>query len=57
MGTVAASVEPRGFAFGEKVATPDFVFDLYRRRGFLLTRLATSQSGCNEFVFRRDEPR
>jgi 2-polyprenyl-3-methyl-5-hydroxy-6-metoxy-1,4-benzoquinol methylase len=38
-----------------EVARPDTIFDFYRARGFALTRLVTDRgSGCNEFVFVRD---
>jgi SAM-dependent methyltransferase len=38
-----------------EVAKPEHVFDLYRARGFELTRLSTSAGGlgCNQFVFHR----
>jgi 2-polyprenyl-3-methyl-5-hydroxy-6-metoxy-1,4-benzoquinol methylase len=40
-----------GYPF--EVAKPEQIFDLYRRRGFLLTKLYTDRGnlGCNEFVF------
>jgi 2-polyprenyl-6-hydroxyphenyl methylase/3-demethylubiquinone-9 3-methyltransferase len=42
-----------GYPF--EVATPDQIFDFYRERGFIMTRLKTDRgSGCNEFVFRRE---
>lgn len=36
-----------------EVATPEAVFDFYRSRGFVLTKLKTCSGGlgCNEFVF------
>jgi 2-polyprenyl-3-methyl-5-hydroxy-6-metoxy-1,4-benzoquinol methylase len=41
-----------GYPF--EVAKPGEVFDFYRDRSFVLTRLNTTNSlGCNEFVFRR----
>jgi 2-polyprenyl-6-hydroxyphenyl methylase/3-demethylubiquinone-9 3-methyltransferase len=38
-----------------EVCKPEQVFDFYRRRGFLMTRMTTSGGGlgCNQFVFRR----
>lgn len=43
-----------GYPF--EVATPDDLFDFYRKRGFLLSRLLTVRGGrgCNQLVFRRD---
>ena len=42
-----------GYPF--EVAKPEEVFDFYRDRGFVLSRLKTTNSlGCNEFVFRRN---
>ena len=40
-----------GYPF--EVATPEQIFDFYRQRGFLLTRLRTDTGslGCNQFVF------
>jgi 2-polyprenyl-3-methyl-5-hydroxy-6-metoxy-1,4-benzoquinol methylase len=42
-----------GYPF--EVARPEEVFDFFRERGFLLTRLRTCGGGlgCNEFVFKR----
>ncbi len=41
-----------GYPF--EVATPGYVFDFYRERGFELERLVTRTGlGCNEYVFRR----
>jgi 2-polyprenyl-6-hydroxyphenyl methylase/3-demethylubiquinone-9 3-methyltransferase len=42
-----------GYPF--EVSTPEQVFDFYRARGFLLTRLHTcgGSLGCNEFVFQK----
>lgn len=42
-----------GYPF--EVAKPEQIFDFYRDRGFVLTRLRTEGGdlGCNEFVFRR----
>jgi len=42
-----------GYPF--EVAKPEQIFDFFRARGFLLTRLKTcgGSLGCNEFVFRR----
>jgi 2-polyprenyl-3-methyl-5-hydroxy-6-metoxy-1,4-benzoquinol methylase len=41
-----------GYPF--EVATPDQIFEFYRRRGFTMTRLSTVVGGfgCNQFVFR-----
>lgn len=41
-----------------EVAKPEVIFDFYRQRGFMLTRLKTcgGRQGCNEFVFRRLTP-
>jgi 2-polyprenyl-3-methyl-5-hydroxy-6-metoxy-1,4-benzoquinol methylase len=37
-----------------EVARPEVVFDFFRRRGFVLKRLATDRgAGCNEFVFEK----
>ena len=38
-----------------EVATPEEIFDFYRRRGFTLTKLKCGKVGlgCNEFVFER----
>ncbi len=39
-----------------EVAKPDEVFDFYRKRGFVLDRLVTSEgSGCNQFVFTKEK--
>lgn len=38
-----------GYPF--EVARPDFVFDFFKQRGFLLQRLVVRESGCNEYVF------
>lgn len=42
-----------------EVATPEEIFDFYRARGFILTKLKCSdlnyKLGCNEFVFERVE--
>jgi 2-polyprenyl-6-hydroxyphenyl methylase/3-demethylubiquinone-9 3-methyltransferase len=42
-----------GYPF--EVATPEQIFDFYRERGFLLTRLHTCGGGlgCNQFVFEK----
>ncbi len=42
-----------GYPF--EVAKPEQIFNFYRERGFVLTRLLTCRgtSGCNEFVFER----
>lgn len=41
-----------GYPF--EVAKPEEVFDFYRDRGFVLSRLRTTNTlGCNEFVFQR----
>jgi 2-polyprenyl-6-hydroxyphenyl methylase/3-demethylubiquinone-9 3-methyltransferase len=42
-----------GYPF--EVATPEKIFDFYRERGFVLTRLRTcgGSLGCNEFVFQK----
>ena len=42
-----------GYPF--EVATPGQIFDFYRERGFLLTKLRTcgGSLGCNEFVFEK----
>ena len=41
-----------------EVAKPEEIFDFYRKRGFVLEQLRTTQRwGCNEFVFRRDADR
>jgi 2-polyprenyl-3-methyl-5-hydroxy-6-metoxy-1,4-benzoquinol methylase len=42
-----------GYPF--EVATPERIFDFYKRRGFLLVRLVTKGGslGCNEYVFNR----
>jgi 2-polyprenyl-6-hydroxyphenyl methylase/3-demethylubiquinone-9 3-methyltransferase len=42
-----------GYPF--EVATPEQIFDFYRERGFLLTKLHTcgGSLGCNEFVFEK----
>jgi 2-polyprenyl-6-hydroxyphenyl methylase/3-demethylubiquinone-9 3-methyltransferase len=39
-------------------ATPDQVFDFYRARGFTLAKMKCGGVGlgCNEFVFKRNEP-
>jgi 2-polyprenyl-3-methyl-5-hydroxy-6-metoxy-1,4-benzoquinol methylase len=38
-----------------EVAKPEDIFDFYKSRGFVLTRLITDRgSGCNEFVFLRE---
>ena len=42
-----------GYPF--EVATPGDVHQFYRERGFTLERLVTRASGCNEFVFVRDD--
>jgi 2-polyprenyl-6-hydroxyphenyl methylase/3-demethylubiquinone-9 3-methyltransferase len=46
-----------GYPF--EVARPEQVFDFFRARGFVLTRLRTGGGGhgCNEFVFQRAEGR
>jgi len=38
------------------VATPEEIFDFYRKQGFTLTNLKCRKVGlgCNEFVFRKD---
>lgn len=42
-----------GYPF--EVAKPEQIFDFYRQKGFLLTRLKTcgGRHGCNEFVFEK----
>ena len=42
-----------GYPF--EVAKPEQIFDFYKERGFLLTRLRTcgGSIGCNEFVFQK----
>lgn len=41
-----------GYPF--EVARPETIFDFYRQRGFIMTRLLTDAgSGCNEFVFQK----
>ena len=42
-----------GYPF--EVASPGQIFDFYRQRGFVLTRLLTcgGSPGCNEFVFEK----
>ena len=42
-----------GYPF--EVATPEAIFEFYRKRGFVLERLKTwgGRMGCNEYVFRR----
>jgi len=42
-----------GYPF--EVATPEKIFDFYRTRGFVLTRLRTcgGSLGCNQFVFQK----
>jgi 2-polyprenyl-3-methyl-5-hydroxy-6-metoxy-1,4-benzoquinol methylase len=41
-----------GYPF--EVAKPEQIFDFYKERGFLLTKLTTDSGlGCNQFVFRR----
>jgi len=39
-----------------EVATPEQIFDFYRKQGFRLTNLRCGRVGlgCNEFVFRKD---
>jgi 2-polyprenyl-6-hydroxyphenyl methylase/3-demethylubiquinone-9 3-methyltransferase len=46
-----------GYPF--EVAKPEEIFDFYRRKGFVLTKLKTcgGRSGCNEFVFVRETMR
>lgn len=46
-----------GYPF--EVAKPEEIFDFYRGRGFHLTKLRTcgGRSGCNEFVFIREDKR
>jgi len=40
-----------------EVASPEAVFRFYRSRGFSLKRLkTTNRLGCNQFVFRREDP-
>jgi len=43
-----------GYPF--EVASPEQIFDFYKQRGFVLTRLKTcgGSSGCNEFVFQKN---
>ncbi len=45
-----------GYPF--EVAMPEQIFNFYRERGFILTRLVTCRGtlGCNEFVFERAAP-
>jgi 2-polyprenyl-6-hydroxyphenyl methylase/3-demethylubiquinone-9 3-methyltransferase len=43
-----------GYPF--EVSTPDRIFDLYKAKGFTLTRLKTDAShGCNEYVFQKTQ--
>jgi 2-polyprenyl-6-hydroxyphenyl methylase/3-demethylubiquinone-9 3-methyltransferase len=44
-----------GYPF--EFAKPEEIFDFYRTRGFMLTRLRTCRGtpGCNQFVFRKTE--
>jgi 2-polyprenyl-6-hydroxyphenyl methylase/3-demethylubiquinone-9 3-methyltransferase len=46
-----------GYPF--EIAKPEEIFDFYKKRGFVLTKLKTCGGGlgCNEFVFRRDDRR
>lgn len=46
-----------GYPF--EVAKPEEIFDFYRKKGFVLTKLKTCGGGlgCNEFVFGRDDIR
>ena len=46
-----------GYPF--EVAKPEEIFDFYRKRGFVLTKLKTCGGGlgCNEFVFVREDKR
>jgi 2-polyprenyl-6-hydroxyphenyl methylase/3-demethylubiquinone-9 3-methyltransferase len=46
-----------GYPF--EVAKPEEIFDFYRKRGFVLTKLNTCGGGlgCNEFVFVREDKR
>jgi 2-polyprenyl-6-hydroxyphenyl methylase/3-demethylubiquinone-9 3-methyltransferase len=45
-----------GYPF--EVARPEQIFDFYRQRGFVLTRLLTcgGTPGCNQFVFEKSAP-
>jgi 2-polyprenyl-3-methyl-5-hydroxy-6-metoxy-1,4-benzoquinol methylase len=45
-----------GYPF--EVAKPEQIFDLYRRRGFVLDKMRTEGGdlGCNEFVFSKSNP-
>ena|ERR1022692_794871 len=45
-----------GYPF--EVATPELVFDFYRKRGFSLTRMTTCRGGlgCNQFVLVKSTP-
>ena len=40
-----------------EVATPEEIFDFYRKRGFTLTKLKSGKVGlgCNEFVFQKEQ--
>lgn len=43
-----------GYPF--EVARPEEIFDFYREKGFVLTRLRTDRGlGCNEFVFAKND--
>jgi 2-polyprenyl-6-hydroxyphenyl methylase/3-demethylubiquinone-9 3-methyltransferase len=46
-----------GYPF--EVAKPEEIFDFYRKRGFVLTKLKTCGGGlgCNEFIFVREDKR
>jgi 2-polyprenyl-6-hydroxyphenyl methylase/3-demethylubiquinone-9 3-methyltransferase len=44
-----------GYPF--EVAKPEEIFDFFRQRGFMMTKLKTcgGSMGCNEFVFQRTQ--
>ena len=42
--------------FPYEVASPEFVVDFYKKRGFQLEKIRTTNSlGCNQFVFKKIE--
>lgn len=44
-----------GYPF--EVAKPEEIFEFYKRKGYVLDHLTTRLSGCNEFVFTKNDPR
>lgn len=40
-----------GYPF--EVARPEEIFNFFRKRGYDMTALITSNGGCNQFVFKR----